>query len=102
MQKISATLVLASSMLCSTGYGQSTDHDLADLEANGAITRVRGAVSAEKSVLFESSYLFREQKHIVEKRRLAQAAVKHIDPGMAVIWDDSTTAFQVTEKFTFH
>ena len=71
--------------------------DLADLEANGAITRVRGAVSAEKSVLFESSYLFREQKHIAEKRRLAQAAVKRIDPGMAVVWDDSTTAFQVTE-----
>jgi len=71
--------------------------DLADMEANGAITRVRGAVSAEKSVLFESSYLYREHQHIAEKRRLAQAAVKHIDPGMAVIWDDSTTAFHVTD-----
>ncbi|MEO9779186.1 MAG: DeoR/GlpR family DNA-binding transcription regulator [Sedimentitalea sp.] len=71
--------------------------DLADLEANGAITRVRGAISAEKSVLFESSYLYREQKHVAEKRRLAQAAIKHISAGMAVVWDDSTTVFQVSE-----
>ena len=71
--------------------------DLVELEQNGAITRVRGAVSAEKSVLFESSYLFRSQKQIEEKKRLAKAALKYISPGNALAWDDSTTAFQLTE-----
>ena len=71
--------------------------DLADLENNGAISRVRGAVSAEKSVLFESSYYYRSQKHIDEKRRLAKAAIKYITPGNAIVWDDSTTAFQAVE-----
>jgi DeoR/GlpR family transcriptional regulator of sugar metabolism len=71
--------------------------DLAELEQNGAITRVRGAVSAEKSVLFESSYFFRSQKQTEEKRRLAKAAIKYIQPGNALAWDDSTTAFQMTE-----
>ncbi|WP_370303855.1 DeoR/GlpR family DNA-binding transcription regulator [Pseudooceanicola sp.] len=71
--------------------------DLAELERNGAITRVRGAVSAERSVIFESSYHFRSQKQIDEKRRLARAAIKHIEPGNALAWDDSTTAYQMTE-----
>lgn len=71
--------------------------DLAELEQNGAITRVRGAVSAEKSVLFESSYFFRSQKQIEEKKRLAKAAMQFIEPGNAVAWDDSTTVFQMTE-----
>lgn len=71
--------------------------DLAELEQNGAITRVRGAVSAEKSVLFESSYFFRSQKQVDEKKRLAKAAIKYIQPGNALAWDDSTTAYQMTE-----
>ncbi|MEH6725673.1 MAG: DeoR/GlpR family DNA-binding transcription regulator [Hyphomicrobiales bacterium] len=71
--------------------------DLVELEQNGAITRVRGAVSAEKSVLFESSYLFRSQKQIEEKKRLAKAALKFIEPGSALACDDSTTVYQIAD-----
>ncbi|MBU2190822.1 MAG: DeoR/GlpR family DNA-binding transcription regulator [Alphaproteobacteria bacterium] len=71
--------------------------DLNDLQNQGLVRRIRGAVSAEKSMLFESSYLFRARQHIEEKRRLARAAVAHIEPGNAIVWDDSSTTFQVTE-----
>lgn len=71
--------------------------DLNDLQNQGLVRRIRGAVSAEKSMLFESSYLFRARQHVEEKRRLARAAIAHVEPGNAVIWDDSSTTFHVTE-----
>jgi DeoR/GlpR family transcriptional regulator of sugar metabolism len=71
--------------------------DLAELEQNGAITRVRGAVSAEKSVLFESSYLFRSNKQLNEKRRLVKAALKYVSAGNALALDDSTTVAQIAD-----
>jgi DeoR/GlpR family transcriptional regulator of sugar metabolism len=71
--------------------------DLNDLQNQGLVRRIRGAVSAEKSMLFESSYIYRARQHVSEKRRLARAAVAHIEPGNAVVWDDSSTTFHVTE-----
>jgi DeoR/GlpR family transcriptional regulator of sugar metabolism len=71
--------------------------DLNDLQNQGLVRRIRGAVSAEKSMLFESSYLYRARQHVDEKRRLARAAVAHIEPGNAIIWDDSSTTYHVTE-----
>jgi DeoR/GlpR family transcriptional regulator of sugar metabolism len=80
------------------GVSLMTIHrDLAELAEQGLIRRVRGAVSAEKSLLFESSYLFRARKNIEEKRRLARAAVAHLEPGHAVVWDDSTTTYQMVD-----
>lgn len=71
--------------------------DLNDLHDQGLVRRIRGAVSAEKSMLFESSYLYRARQHVDEKRRLARAAVAHIEPGNAVVWDDSSTTFHVCD-----
>jgi DeoR/GlpR family transcriptional regulator of sugar metabolism len=71
--------------------------DLNDLQNQGLVRRIRGAVSAEKSMLFESSYLYRARQHVSEKRRLARAAIAHIEPGNAIVWDDSSTTFHVTE-----
>ncbi len=80
---------------------QMTIHrDLRELHEQGLVRRVRGAVSAEKSMLFESSYQFRAGQRIDEKRRLARAAIAHIEPGNAVIWDDSTTTFHVCEHIS--
>lgn len=80
------------------GVSLMTIHrDLTTLQELGIVRRMRGAVSAEKSMLFESSYQFRAHKHVEEKRALARAAIKHIEPGNAVMWDDSTTVFHVTE-----
>jgi DeoR/GlpR family transcriptional regulator of sugar metabolism len=71
--------------------------DLNDLQNQGLVRRIRGTVSAEKSMLFESSYLFRARQQVSEKRKLARAAVAHIEPGNAIVWDDSSTTFHVTE-----
>jgi DeoR/GlpR family transcriptional regulator of sugar metabolism len=71
--------------------------DLTELAQRGMVRRTRGSVSAEKSLLFESSYLLRARQNIDEKRRLAQAAVRLLEPGNAVMWDDSSTAFQMCD-----
>jgi len=71
--------------------------DLNDLQDQGLVRRIRGSVSAEKSMLFESSYLYRAHQHVDEKRRLARAAVRHIEPGNAIVWDDSSTTFHVCD-----
>jgi len=71
--------------------------DLAELEKEGLVRRLRGAVSAEKSLLFESSYNYRNRRQVDEKRRLARAAVAQLEPGNALICDDSTTTFHLSE-----
>lgn len=71
--------------------------DLNDLQGQGLVRRLRGSVSAEKSMLFESSYLYRTRQHVSEKRKLARAAIAYIEPGNAIVWDDSSTTFHVTE-----
>jgi len=80
------------------GVSQMTIHrDLNTLQDQGLVRRIRGAVTAEKTLLFESSYLFRRRRQIAEKRSLARAAVAYVEPGNAVLWDDSTTTYFVTE-----
>jgi DeoR/GlpR family transcriptional regulator of sugar metabolism len=80
------------------GVSHMTIHrDLTDLQERGYVRRIRGEVSAEKSVLFESSYLFRSRQHTDEKRRVARAAIRHVEPGNAIIWDDSSTTYQIAE-----
>lgn len=80
------------------GVSLMTVHrDLAELEREGLVRRLRGSVSAEKSLLFESSYNYRWRKNPDEKRRLAQAAARHVEPGNAILIDDSTTTFYLCE-----
>ncbi len=71
--------------------------DLAVLEKEGLVRRLRGSVSAEKSLLFESSYNYRGRKNVEEKKRLARAALAHLEPGNAVVIDDSTTTYHLSE-----
>lgn len=71
--------------------------DLNDLQEQGLVRRMRGSVSAEKTMLFESSYLYRTRQHVAEKQRLARAAIAHIEPGNAVVWDDSSTTYHVCD-----
>jgi DeoR/GlpR family transcriptional regulator of sugar metabolism len=80
------------------GVSHMTVHrDLTDLQERGYVRRIRGEVSAEKTMLFESSYLFRSRQHTDEKRRVARAAARHLEPGNAIMWDDSSTTFHVVE-----
>jgi DeoR/GlpR family transcriptional regulator of sugar metabolism len=71
--------------------------DLTELHDRGLVRRIRGSVSVEKSMLFESSYLYRARQHVEEKRRLAKAAAGHLEPGNAIVWDDSSTTYHVCD-----
>jgi len=80
------------------GVNLMTIHrDLNDLQEQGLVRRVRGSVSAEKTMLFESSYVYRTRQQVAEKDRLARAAIRHLSPGNAIVWDDSSTTFHVCD-----
>ena len=65
--------------------------DLADLEAQGLVHRNRGYVSATSSLLYEAASEYRLQQNTAEKEEIARAAAELIEPGQALMLDDSTT-----------
>ncbi|MEU6267439.1 DeoR/GlpR family DNA-binding transcription regulator [Saccharopolyspora shandongensis] len=65
--------------------------DLADLESQGLVHRNRGYVSAASSLLYEAASEYRLQQNTAEKEEIAQAAAELIEPGQALVLDDSTT-----------
>lgn len=69
--------------------------DLDQLEANGVLTRVRGGAIVSGRGRHERYFATRENEHIEEKRRIAQAAAAHIHSGQRIFLDGSTTALQV-------
>jgi DeoR/GlpR family transcriptional regulator of sugar metabolism len=75
------------------GVSRMTIHrDLDTLAAQGLVRRVRGGATAQPSVLFESNFSYRRALHADHKRLLAAAVAEEIEPGMAVVLDDSTTS----------
>ncbi len=74
------------------GVSRMTIHrDLDDLEAQGVLRKVRGGATAERSDLFESDVRFRMRSAVKEKEALARAAVNYVEPGQAIMLDESTT-----------
>lgn len=69
--------------------------DLEQLEAQGMLTRVRGGAVVSGRGRLERYFAAREQEHLEEKRRIAQAAAALICSGQQVFLDASTTALQV-------
>ena len=65
--------------------------DLDVLAEQGLVRRVRGGATAQPSVLFESNFTYRRALHADRKRVLAAAVAEEIEPGMAMVLDDSTT-----------
>jgi DeoR/GlpR family transcriptional regulator of sugar metabolism len=65
--------------------------DLDELEAQGILRKVRGGATAQPSSLFESDARYRLTLAVKEKEAIAQHALAHIEPGQAVMLDDSTT-----------
>lgn len=61
---------------------------LADLKL---IRRIRGGATLQPSVVFESEVGYRARQHLAEKQALARRVSELIEPGMALILDDSTT-----------
>ncbi len=74
------------------GVSKMTIHrDLDELEAAGILRKVRGGASIETSLQFESDYHYRERRGAEAKRRIAQAAVEFVEPGMTILVADGTT-----------
>jgi len=69
--------------------------DLDQLEAQGFLTRVRGGAVVSGRGRLERYFAAREQEHLEEKRRIAQAAATLIFSGQQIFLDASTTALQV-------
>jgi DeoR/GlpR family transcriptional regulator of sugar metabolism len=76
------------------GISLMTAHrDLDEMEARGLLHKSRGAATALPSSLVESSDVYRRGQQLASKRALARAAMRYLEPGQAVIIDDSTTTF---------
>ncbi|NED98001.1 DeoR/GlpR transcriptional regulator [Phytoactinopolyspora alkaliphila] len=69
--------------------------DLDELERQGVVRKFRGGVSAQPSSVFESNVAYRLRSAQAEKAAIAQHARTLVEPGMAVMLDDSTTTLQV-------
>jgi DeoR family transcriptional regulator of aga operon len=69
--------------------------DLDQLESQGVLTRVHGGAVVSGRGRLELYFAEREQEHLEEKRRIAQAAALLIRSGQRIFLDASTTALQV-------
>lgn len=69
--------------------------DLDVLESQGVLTRVHGGAVVSGRGRLELFFAMREQEHLEEKRRIAQAAAALIQSGQQIFLDASTTALQV-------
>ena len=70
--------------------------DLDSLASQGIVRRVHGGVTVRSSNLVESNYLYRSRLAEREKQAIAIAGAEFIQPGQAIIIDDSTTAGRLT------
>jgi DeoR/GlpR family transcriptional regulator of sugar metabolism len=78
------------------GISVMTAHrDLDELAARGLLHKSRGVATALPSSLVESSDVYRRGQQTASKRALARAAVRFLEPGQAVILDDSTTTAEL-------
>lgn len=78
------------------GISLMTIHrDLDELESRGILRKTRGVATATSTSLVESSDVYRVSRQSREKEALAVAALEFIEPGQAVIFDDSTTVLRM-------
>ena len=69
--------------------------DLDELESRGLLRKNRGVATALSTVLVESSDVYRASRELAEKRAIAAAALEFIEPGQAIMLDDSTTTLHL-------
>lgn len=78
------------------GISVMTVHrDLDELENRGLIRKNRGLATATSTALVESSDVYRSGRQLGEKAAIALAALEFIEPGQAIILDDSTTTLHL-------
>ena len=69
--------------------------DLDELQRQGVLRKSRGAATAQPSGTFESNVEYRAKANLEAKQAIAQHACRHVESGMSVLLDDSTTALQM-------
>jgi len=75
------------------GVSRMTIHRHVDqLARQGVLRKLHGAVTVQPSGLYESAFRYRATVGRAEKDALARAALDYVEPGQAVMLDDSTTA----------
>lgn len=78
------------------GISHMTVHrDLDELEGRGLLRKSRGVATALSTALVESSDVYRSGRELAEKEAIAHAALEFIEPGQAIMLDDSTTTLHV-------
>ncbi|MES9522251.1 DeoR/GlpR family DNA-binding transcription regulator [Streptomyces capoamus] len=78
------------------GVSLMTIHrDLDELERQGVVRKFRGGVTAQPSGVFESNVQYRLKTMRPQKAALAERALRYIEPGTAVLLDDSTSALEL-------
>jgi DeoR/GlpR family transcriptional regulator of sugar metabolism len=79
------------------GISLMTAHrDVDDLVSRGIFRKSRGIVSAAPTSLIESSDVYRANRQAAQKKHLAEAAMRFVEPGQSIFLDDSTTVLQMT------
>lgn len=75
------------------GVSRMTIHRHIDaLAQQGVLRKLHGMVTVQPSGLYESAFRYRETVGKAEKEALARAAMAYVEPGQAVMLDDSSTA----------
>lgn len=69
--------------------------DLDELERRGVVRKFHGGVTALPSAVFEAQMSFRMAANQNQKERIAQAALRHVEPGSVLLLDDSSTVLQM-------
>jgi DeoR/GlpR family transcriptional regulator of sugar metabolism len=81
------------------GVSTMTVHrDLDALVSRGLIRKSRGYVSAAATSLFEASTQYRSGQNPATKRAVADAVLDLVEPGSALLMDDSTTGLHLAER----
>jgi DeoR/GlpR family transcriptional regulator of sugar metabolism len=96
---LSAGSVSAADLAEQFGVSLMTIHrDLDELERQGIVRKYRGGVTAQPSGVFESNVAYRMKSMQRAKDAIAAHVVSMVEPGMAVMLDDSTTALALARQ----
>lgn len=80
------------------GVSTMTIHrDLDALDARGILRKSRGTVAAVATSLFEAGTEYRVRQFRQEKEAISRVAFELVEPGQAVILDDSTTGLLLAQ-----